>query len=337
MPAHYVGTPRGYIFAAGHWDYSLERRGVLFAPVYFPASVYSRMAFTYSPSIVIDVGLLRMSLFAYPRYSHYYFGDYYDDAYLNIGIFPWFGIHRDRTWYDPIFEHARWSNRRSEPLWEEHGREDYNRRRADTNLRPARTYREQESRVAKLPEAQRHAIQVTQPITAVVARRENPMKFERIKTDTREKIKMQAAAVHSFGNERTRWETTSANQQKSPRTSPESKEGVRAPITEHRETVQPDKEQKTVVPSIKHQEVAQPSKEHRDVVTQPAVQREAIVSQPRENRVKQPERVQIPAPPIVGQSGRSGIIFQRGPPEQPANEGNDKDGHDLRKGKGSSH
>ena len=42
VPSHYVWTPRGYVFVAGHWDYSLERRGVLFAPVYFPRSVYAR-------------------------------------------------------------------------------------------------------------------------------------------------------------------------------------------------------------------------------------------------------------------------------------------------------
>jgi hypothetical protein len=157
-PSHYVVTPRGYIFAEGHWDYSLERRGVLFAPVYFPASVYGRSDFTYSPSIVIDMGLLRVNLFAYPRYSHYYFGDYYDDAYLRIGIYPWFDSQRLHTWYDPIYEHDRWRNRRSEPRWEERERGKYNRRRADKDLRPARTYREQKSRLVKLREPLPHVV-----------------------------------------------------------------------------------------------------------------------------------------------------------------------------------
>ncbi len=40
VPSHYVWTPRGYIFIRGHWDYALDRRGVLFAPVYFPRVVY---------------------------------------------------------------------------------------------------------------------------------------------------------------------------------------------------------------------------------------------------------------------------------------------------------
>ena len=41
MPAHYVWTPRGYIFVGGFWDYPVERRGILFAPVYFDAGMYA--------------------------------------------------------------------------------------------------------------------------------------------------------------------------------------------------------------------------------------------------------------------------------------------------------
>src|SRR5262249_4194811 len=33
MPAHYVWTPSGCVFSDGYWDYSLRRRGLLFAPV----------------------------------------------------------------------------------------------------------------------------------------------------------------------------------------------------------------------------------------------------------------------------------------------------------------
>jgi hypothetical protein len=357
VPAHYVMTPRGYVFAAGHWDYALERRGVLFAPVYFSPRIYTRMAFSYSPSIVIDIGLLSLNLFAYPRYSHYYFGDYYDDAYVTIGIFPWFGTHRSHTWYDPVYEHARWSHHRAEPRWEEHGREEYTRRRADTNLRPARTYREQESRVAKLPEAQRRTLQVTQPLATVAARRETPMKFERITPEKRQEIKKEAIAVQTFGNERNRWESAATSQRKTPSAVTGHKEAVVPPSTEHRETVHPTKERTSAVaPIIEPRETAQPSKERKAVVappvaehrqtvqppqerkvtvTPPAEQREAVIAPSRESRAKQSERVQIPAPPIVGQSGRSGIIFQKGPPSQPKDEGKDKEGRDFQRGRGS--
>ena len=337
VPAHYVMTPRGYVFAAGHWDYALERRGVLFAPVYFSPRVYGRMAFSYSPSIVLDVGLLRLNLFAYPRYSHYYFGDYYDDTYVTIGIFPWFGTHRSHTWYDPVYEHDRWSHRRTEPRWEEHGREEYHRRQTDKNLRPPRTYREQESRVAKMPEAQRRAFQVAQPLTTVAARRETPMKFERITPEKRQEIKKEATAVQTFGKERIRWESTTASQRKTPSTNSERKEHV-APTTEPRERVQAEKERKTVIvpPVAVQRETVQPARERKSLVTPPVVQRQATIETPRESRAQQPERVQIPKSPIVGESGRSGIILQRGPPSQPKAEVKDKEGRDLKRGWGNS-
>ena len=34
------------------------------------------------PSIVVDIGNLQFGLFTRPRYSHYYFGDYYDNVYI---------------------------------------------------------------------------------------------------------------------------------------------------------------------------------------------------------------------------------------------------------------
>ena len=308
VPSHYVVTPRGYIFAEGHWDYSLERRGVLFAPVYFPASVYGRVSFTYSPSIVIDVGLLRVNLFAYPRYSHYYFGDYYDDAYVSIGIYPWFDSERLHTWYDPVYVHDRWQNRRSEPRWEERGREEYNRRRADRDLRPARTYREQESRLAKLPEPQRRAFQVAQPITVAATSRAAPLKFEQINPAARQKISKQATAVRTFRDERNRWESTAA-----------------AP-----KTVKPPKERGgTVTPPVERTETVKPPRERGDTVTPPAEPREPASVPPREARVRQPERVRIPAPPIVGNSDVP-EISQKGPPARPDYEDKDKEGKEIR-------
>ena len=281
VPSHYISTPRGYIFAEGHWDYPLERRGMLFAPVCFPAALSMRAGFTYSPSVVIDVGLLRVSLFAYPRYSHYFFGDYYDDAYLRIGIFPWFDSRRNHAWYDPIYEHDRWQNLRAQPRWEEREREDYNRRRANTELRPARTYREQESRLAKMPEPQRRAFQVTQPMNAA-ASRGSPMKFERIGTDARQRISKQATAVSAFRDERNRWESAPA----SPRANQPSVERRSAviPPAERQPTVQSPRENKAAVqPPAERQPTVQVPKEHKAAVTPPA-ERQPTVQSPRENK-----------------------------------------------------
>ena len=214
VPSCYLWTPRGHIFVAGHWDYSLGRRGVLFAPVYFPRHVYERPGFSYSLSIVVDIGNLQLGLFTCPRYNHYYFGDYYDDVYIGIGIFPRFECERRHTWYDPIYEHDRWSHRRTEPRWEEHERHEYDLRRADRDLRPPRTYREMETRQSKMPEQKRRDIQIAEPLSRVVADKRTPLKFEQNKTDAREKLSRQSADVHKFSEERGRWESNSNRGQK---------------------------------------------------------------------------------------------------------------------------
>ncbi len=54
-PDYYVWTPRGYVFVDGYWDYSIERRGVLFAPVYFESGIYAHPGYRYSPAIAIDL------------------------------------------------------------------------------------------------------------------------------------------------------------------------------------------------------------------------------------------------------------------------------------------
>jgi hypothetical protein len=101
-PAHYVYTPRGYVFVDGYWDYSVARRGVLFAPVYFTARTYTRPGFSYSPAMVINLGAFVDNLFFRPRYQHYYFGDYYAANYHNAGYFPSYSVNSSRYGYDPI-------------------------------------------------------------------------------------------------------------------------------------------------------------------------------------------------------------------------------------------
>ncbi len=357
IPSHYVMTPRGYIFAEGHWDYTLERRGVLFAPVYFPPAVYGRVAFTFSPSIVVDVGLLQVSLFAYPRYCHYYFGDYYDSVYLSIGIFPWFESRRYHTWYDPIYEHGRWRHH-AEPRWEEHTRDEYRRRCDDRNLRPAHTFREQESRLSRLPEPQRHTSQLVQPIESAAVRK-TPMKYERIDTDARQKISRQSTAVHTYSDNRNRWESSAAGsrttqpsaehrttvtrpiERKQTAQPTEERKATVSPTTErkrmvqpadqpkpveHRQTIQPTEEHKAAgTPTIEHRQKVQPQ---RESTAAPDLQRERTITPARETQVSRPERIQVPTSPVTGNSGKQGI-FRRGPPTYPSAEskGSDWDQH----------
>jgi hypothetical protein len=87
-PAHYTWTPRGYIYVPGYWDHDIVHRGVMFAPVYYDQPVYRRANYYYSPSIIIDLGVIAASLFIQTSSHHYYFGDYYDHRYEERGFRP---------------------------------------------------------------------------------------------------------------------------------------------------------------------------------------------------------------------------------------------------------
>ncbi len=216
IPSHYVWTPRGYVFVKGYWDYQLNRRGVLFAPVYFPRPVYKRLGYSYSVRIVVDIDNLQFNLFTAPRYRHYYFGDYYDIHYVEAGIYPWFECERRHTWYDPIYQHNRWYSRKTDSHWEEHQRNHYDDRRANKDLRPPRTYREMEIRQAKMSPTQRKNMQMAEPLGTLTARKKTSLKFERIKDNKREGLSQHSTRVHQFREERSRWESPAADRKTSP-------------------------------------------------------------------------------------------------------------------------
>ncbi|NLX99375.1 MAG: BcpO-related WXXGXW repeat protein [Rhodopirellula sp.] len=150
IPSHYVWTPGGCLFIAGHWDYTLERRGLVFAPIYFPRVVYTRPAFRYVPSVVINTSVLGMSLFVRPSYCHYYFGDYYAPAYRSMGIVTWFSFHGDHRGYDPLFAYHYWRHGRDR-TWLNDLRHDYEYRVAHVEARPPRTYTAMHEWMAKKP------------------------------------------------------------------------------------------------------------------------------------------------------------------------------------------
>lgn len=307
VPSHYIWTPRGYVFSPGHWDYSLERRGMLFAPVYFPRSVYVRAGFSYSPNIVISIGMLQVNLFTCPRYSHYYFGDYYDDVYLRVGIFPRFESERFHTWYDPIYVYDRWHNHRTEPRWEDHERNEYNLRRADRDLRPPRTYHEMETRQARMPEQQRKNIRMARPLTEVVASRAT-MRFEQINPKTQRNISAQATEVYKFRDERNRWESSPIAQK------------TAQPAKEHKGLTQPPEHKEPVSVPVEHRgPVMQPS-EHKEPVSAP-VERKAPVTQPFEHKEPVPAPVEhkgLVTQPSEHKEPVSAPVERKGPVTQPS-------------------
>jgi hypothetical protein len=139
IPDHYNWTPRGYVYVGGYWDYVVPRRGIIFAPVRFHHHVYRRPDFYYSPVTVISLNLFVDHLFVRPRYSHYYFGDYYEPAYRDRGFYFGPSYARMRGGFDPIFVHRRWEHRHDRD-WERSRLADFDYFRDNRDARPPRTW-----------------------------------------------------------------------------------------------------------------------------------------------------------------------------------------------------
>ena len=156
----------------------------------------------------MNVSVLSTSMFACPREAHYYFGDYYDDTYLRVGIYPWFDCVRLGTWNDPIFIYARWDHHRTDPRWEERTRHEFVQRHDDRSLRPPRTYREQETRLRTMPESQRHSQQLAHPVSTLVAAPAAPIRLQRADAATHQNDVQQSQAAHNVRDERSHREST---------------------------------------------------------------------------------------------------------------------------------
>ena len=144
IPARYIWTPRGCLYVEGYWDYPLDARGHLFAPVRFYRPVYATPGFYYTPTVYISSTVLMDHFWVRPGYRHYYFGDYYSSHYVSLGIFPWFRFtYVQRRAYDPIYAYVRY---RPGSTWVESRRRwssryDWYVRHAD--WRPPRTWNQQ--------------------------------------------------------------------------------------------------------------------------------------------------------------------------------------------------
>jgi hypothetical protein len=209
MPAHYVWAPRGYVFVDGYWDYSIDRRGVLFAPVYFSASVYGRPGFSYSPTTVIDLGVFTSHLFLRPRYQHYYFGDYYAANYSGAGFFPWFSFQANHFGYDPLYTHDRWQHRHDRG-WAGRLEADFQNRRNHENLRPARLWDGQRGVGARGLQPGGTNPVLAMPLNDYRKNKNSPLRFQPVNPSERTQFTQHAKDVQRFREERQKLETNTA-------------------------------------------------------------------------------------------------------------------------------
>jgi hypothetical protein len=148
IPAHYLWTPTGCVFVNGYWDYPLDQRGLLFAPVRIVRRFLRREGWFYVPRYVVQPDFLISALFVRPAYYSYYFGDYFEPRYRRLGFVSWIDYRVNRVGFDPNFGYYRRAFARY-PEWERNLRRLYVGRRDGSIPRPPLTLAQQTEVVSR--------------------------------------------------------------------------------------------------------------------------------------------------------------------------------------------
>lgn len=199
VPSHYVWTPRGYVFINGYWDYPLDHRGMLYAPVVFHSPIYRQPDYYFHPRFFVDLGLMAEHLFVRPTYRHYYFGDYYAENDLRFGIQPWFEFHNQYGGYDPFFVYQNY--RRGNRDWVNQVADEYRERRNNENRRPSR-----EVRIARADEPT-SGDSLVRSIAQMELGENQPVQFREVTTAQRAEIEASIERMREFRGTRTRLES----------------------------------------------------------------------------------------------------------------------------------
>jgi hypothetical protein len=122
----------------GYWDWPLDGRGLLFAPVVFNRPLWNTPGWRYTPSYCVAPSGLLSSLFTGPG-GGYYFGNYYGPSYNRVGFRPWFAAGGVSN---PLFGWYRWRNLNN-PGWVDGLRTTYRGRYNGSLTRPPLTLAQQ--------------------------------------------------------------------------------------------------------------------------------------------------------------------------------------------------
>jgi hypothetical protein len=142
MPASYIWTPSGCIFVNGYWDYPLDQRGLLFAPVFINQRLFAAARRPFVPRFVVQPDFLLGALFVRQAARHYYFGDYFDPRYQNQGFVAWPDYSPVKGAFDPTFAYYRHQHA-ADKNWEPALRNLYAARRSGEIPRPPQTLTKQ--------------------------------------------------------------------------------------------------------------------------------------------------------------------------------------------------
>ncbi len=288
VPSHYTWAPRGYVFVDGYWDYSVARRGVLFAPVYFDAGVYARRDYYYSPSTVISLDVFSDHLFVRPRYHHYYFGDYYDASYNNAGFYSRFAYQSSRYGYDPIYAHQRWEHRQDHN-WEVSLETDFRHRRDHIEARPPRTLSAQITLNTGGHASRERGLVVAASLDQVVRSKDSSLRFKAVDSAEKQNLVLRGKEVRKFREERQVLETQAAGP--SAQGSPKASEPARLKLPKSAIVAKPAEELgKDRAPPKRH-EAPQPDTNVEAKPRKARAKAEAPQAEPREKSdVKDPPK-----------------------------------------------
>ncbi len=211
VPAHYVWTPRGYVFVDGYYDYSVNRRGVLFAPVYFSSHVHTQNGFTYSPVTVINSSVFTNHLFLRPSYGHYYFGDYYGSTYASNGYHPWFSYNSGNSGYDPFYAQQRWQQR-NVPQWQPNLEANFAQLQQHEEARPPRTWSDQKARTSSANHTSRQNNAVIASLDELAKFKEQSIRLQTLDPTERQQIIQRKNEFYQFRQQRQTLENQAAAQ-----------------------------------------------------------------------------------------------------------------------------
>lgn len=209
VPDHYVWTPSGYVFVDGYYDYSVPRRGIVFAPVYFDGGLRTQRGFSYMPSTVINPAVFLSHLFVRPGYGHYYFGDYYGSNYTNAGFSPWFAYHSSHRGYDPIYANQRWQHRQDR-TWEQRAEANFRNLRDNENGRPPRNWAAQRALSGRGQASNQQNIAVAEPIDELAKRNDGQLRLQRVDPAEQQQFGHRAQEYRKYLQQRQQLEAKAA-------------------------------------------------------------------------------------------------------------------------------
>ena len=209
VPAQYLWSPRGYVFVDGYYDYSVARRGVLFAPVYFNQNVYAQRGFTYSPAMAISLAVFGNQLFLRPNYNHYYFGDYYASNYSSGGFYPWFSFNSGGRGYDPFYAHQRWHHR-NDREWQHRVESDFQHRHDNEDARPPRTLAAQQALIKSGDTKIVNNIVAVTSLDQLAKTKDAPVRLQAVNREEKQKLVDHGKDVRQFRSERQKLEAQPA-------------------------------------------------------------------------------------------------------------------------------